>query len=401
MHTILCISSYYKGADFIKKIKELGNHVVLVTSASLKNEDWPWESMDEVFYMEEIQPFKWNMQHLILGIAAYMRNRNIDAVVALDDFDVEKAAEVRETFRIAGMGQTTHRYFRDKLAMREKAQQEGIRVPKFTTVFNNEIVNNYVNEVTPPWVLKPRAEASATGIKKIHSGEELWKVINETDEERYRYLLEQFRPGDVYHVDSLVFDGKVLFSCASKYMNPPMAVSHGGGVFMTASLDPKNSETKELIKFNDNLLNKFGLMHGATHSEYIKDKETGELFFLETASRVGGAFIPNMVEQATGINLWAEWAKIEHALLNKEKYKLPKVEKNFGGLLISLSKDEYPDLSFVTEPEFVKQIHKKYHVGMLFKSKKSQKIKDLLDKYATHVTENMLSVMPPKDYPTD
>ena len=126
MHTILCISSYYKGADFMKTAKELGNHVILVTSASLKTEKWPWESLDEVFYMDEIQPFKWNMEHLILGIAAYLRNRNIDAVVALDDFDVEKAAKVRETFRIAGMGQTTHRYFRDKLAMREKAKIEKI-----------------------------------------------------------------------------------------------------------------------------------------------------------------------------------------------------------------------------------------------------------------------------------
>lgn len=400
MHTILCISSYYKGADFMKTAKELGNHVILITSASLKTEKWPWESLDEVFYMDEIQPFKWNMEHLILGIAAYLRNRNIDAVVALDDFDVEKAAKVRETFRIAGMGQTTHRYFRDKLAMREKAKIEKISHPRFTSVFNNETVEKFISEVEAPWVLKPRAEASATGIKKIHSAEELWKEIKNTGDERYKYLLEQFRPGDVYHVDSLVFGGKVLFSCASKYRNPPMAVSHDGGVFMTANLNASDSETKELIKFNDNLLLKFGLQNGATHSEFIKDKETGQLYFLETASRVGGAFIPDMIEQATGINLWKEWAKIENALLDGKKYRLPKKSKAYAGLLICLSKDKTPDLKFVQEEEFVAQKEKDYHVIMIFKSRRTKRINELLDKYSVEIAEKMLNVIPPKKYPT-
>ena len=401
MHTILCISSYYKGVDFLKKAKELGNHVILITSASLKTNNWPWESLDEVFYMEEVKPFKWNLDHLILGIAAYLRSRNIDAVVALDDFDVEKAALVRETFRIAGMGQTTHRYFRDKLAMRAKAKAEGIRCPKFTSVFNNDVVNRFAENTSAPWILKPRSEASATGIKKINSIDELWPTVNATGDERHKFLLEQFRPGDVYHVDSLVYNGNVLFSCASRYLNPPLAVSHGGGVFMTANLDKNEEETKRLIAFNNKLLHKFGLQHGATHSEFIKDKESGEWYFLETASRVGGAFIPNMVEHATGINLWIEWAKIENALLNKVAYELPETRNDFAGLLISLSKEEFPDLNFVNDPEFVESIDKNYHIGLMFKSESQQKIKDLLDKYATYVTQNVLNIMPPKDYPTD
>lgn len=400
MSTILCISSYYKGYDFLKVSKELGNHVILVTSASLRNEDWPWESLDEVFYMEEVKPFKWNMEHLILGIASYMKTTQIDAVVALDDFDVEKAAKIRETFRISGMGETTYRFFRDKLAMREKGKLENIKVPKFTPIFNNDKVSEFAHNVQAPWVLKPRSEASASGIKKIHNIDELWENIHGLGEERYLYLLEQFRPGDVFHVDSLVYNGEVLFSCASRYMNPPMTVSHNGGVFMTASLDPKDEDVKKLIAFNDNLLVKFGMVHGATHSEFIKDKETGELYFLETASRVGGAFIPDMVEQATGINLWGEWAKIEHALLHNSTYQLPEIQENFGGLLVSLSKEQYADLSFVHEPEFTRQLHKDYHVGMVFKSDNQNKIKDLLDKYAEIVTERFLNIVPPTDYPT-
>lgn len=397
MSTILCISSYYKGYDFLVKCKELENHVILVTSASLKNENWPWDSLDEVFYMEEIKPNKWNTNHLILGIASYLKTTNIDAIVALDDYDVGKAAKVRETFRIAGMGLTTYRYFRDKLAMREKAYSEGIKVPNFTSIFNNDMVNDFAQNVPAPWVLKPRSEASASGIVKIQNIDELWENIHKLGDERYRFLLEQFRSGDVYHVDSLVYNNKIIFSCASKYKQPPMAVSHQGGVFMTASLDPKDNETQILLKMNEELLTKFGLKHGATHSEFIKDKETGDFIFLETASRVGGAFIPEMVEQATGINLWYEWAEIENALLNNTTYKLPQVENNFGGLLVSLSKVKQADLSFVTEPEFSKQLHKDYHVGMLFKAENQERIHELLNKYSEIVSHQFLNIVPPKE----
>ena len=55
----------------------------------------------------------------------------------------------------------------------------------------------------------------------------------------------------------------------------------------------------------------FGLVRGVAHTEFIKSHNDGQFYFLETAARVGGANIAEMVEAATGINLWSEWAKIE------------------------------------------------------------------------------------------
>ena len=51
-----------------------------------------------------------------------MKNNKVDAIVALDDFDVEKATYLRENLRIDSMGQTTGRYFWDKLDMRMRAK---------------------------------------------------------------------------------------------------------------------------------------------------------------------------------------------------------------------------------------------------------------------------------------
>ena len=109
--TFLCISSFFKGEDFLRSCKALGNKVLLVTSKGLEHKKWPRESIDEIFYMQEKREGVWNMDDLISGLAFLMRNQKIDRIVALDDFDVEKATLVREHFRIPGMGQTTGRYF--------------------------------------------------------------------------------------------------------------------------------------------------------------------------------------------------------------------------------------------------------------------------------------------------
>lgn len=101
--TIVCISCYYKGYDFMDEMKKLGNKIILVTSENLKDKNWPWHAVDEVFYMPEIKPSVWNLDHLIQGFSHLMKTRKVDAVIALDDYDVEKAALIRETFRIPGM----------------------------------------------------------------------------------------------------------------------------------------------------------------------------------------------------------------------------------------------------------------------------------------------------------
>ena len=53
---------------------------------------------------------------------------------------------------------------------------------------------------------------------------------------RADFLLEQFIPGDVFHVDSIVFNLNVRFACASRYETPPLVVAHEAGIFVTRTL---------------------------------------------------------------------------------------------------------------------------------------------------------------------
>ena len=108
----LCVTCYFKGSDFMKACKAAGHTVYLLTAKSKENKPWPREAIDEFFYLEDDANSLPNFEKMLLGMSYMMRSRKIDRVVALDDFDVEKAALIREHFRIPGMGQTTARYFR-------------------------------------------------------------------------------------------------------------------------------------------------------------------------------------------------------------------------------------------------------------------------------------------------
>ncbi len=390
--TFVCISNYFKGADFLIGLKNEGNKVFLVTSEKLRNKPWPFEHIDEIFYMEG-QDIDWNLEHLLLGVSNLMKSTSVDAVVALDDFDVEKATYLRENLRIDGMGQTTGRYFRDKLAMRMRAKSCGISNPQFCSLFNDHDINHFADTVAAPWVLKPRSEASASGIIKVFDKESLWMHINEMGNNRFKYLVEQFRPGDVYHCDSLILDGKVIFSITSRYLATPMEISQGGGIFRSANIPYNSSDDKEIKKVNEQVIKGFGLKHGAAHSEYIKCKEDGKIYFLETSSRVGGAHLAEMVAAASGVNLWTEWAKIENALVKDLKYTLPKPKKEYAGIVLTLSKFENPDLSSFSDEEVCFRVPLEYHAGLIVNSDKHEKVLELLDNYAERLVRDFATVV--------
>lgn len=398
--TFLCISFYFKGEEFLKSCKAEGNTVYLLTHKKIENKPWPRESIDEFFYFENDENSGQNLENITKGIAWLMREKKIDYIVALDDFDVEKAATFREEFRIPGMGLSTSRFFRDKLAMRIQAAEEGIRVPAFAALFHNDIINKFCDLIPAPWVLKPRSEASAMGIKKVWNKDELWHHIHSLGDKRHLFLVEQFKPGDVYHTDSLTFNHKVQFVWSSRYLATPFEVAHGAGIFRSASLNQNSEEAKKLAKANAAVMKAFGMRHSASHTEFIKSHDDGEFYFLETSSRVGGAHLAVMVEAASGINLWREWAKIETAAARKTDYHVKALRHDYAGILISLARQEWPDQSVFNAPEIVWKMHEDHHVGMVLQSDSPHRVQQLLDEYAGIVQRDFHASAPAKDKPS-
>jgi hypothetical protein len=395
--TFLCLASYEKGHRTLAELKSLGCRVFLLTSLSLKEKaKWPRESLDDIFYLED-KDHEWDLQQMLKGVSHLARTIEIDRIIALDDFDVEKAAFLREHLRIPGLGESATRYFRDKLAMRSGAAAAGISVPEFTPTFNYQKISEFLERVPGPWVLKPRLMAGAIGIKKYSHPQEIWDRIHSLGDEQSFFVLERFVPGDIFHVDSIWFQGQMRYAVASAYGTPPLELTTGGGIFTSRILESGSELDSALKPINEKVLRTFGLFNGVSHTEFIRAHEDGACYFLETSARVAGAHIADLIEHATGINLWTEWARVEVAASKNIAYNLPSVRQDFAGLLVSLARQEWPDTSEFTDTELVWRLEKRNHVGFIVKSNNRERIEQLLASYTDRVRTNLRAMAPPRD----
>ncbi|MGI9104994.1 MAG: ATP-grasp domain-containing protein [Pyrinomonadaceae bacterium] len=393
---IVCLASYFKGVEFIRECKRQHCRVFLVTKEKWREEDWPHESIDE-FHTVPDEAEVDQLIHLVTQIA---RRYKLAGVVALEEFDVTTAGLIREHLRLPGMTSSGARLFRDKLAMRDTAQAAKVNVPDFVHVLNYEELRAFMERVPAPWVLKPRTDVSAIGIRKLHDSEQLWRAIDTLDarersnEQSSFYLLERFVAGDVYHVDSIVSGGKVLFAGVNVYGRPPMNVAHEGGVFISYSLERKARERRKLLQLNRQVIKALGLRRGAAHAEFIKSAEDGRFYFLEIAARVGGAYLAETLEAASGLNLWREWAKLELSDVGRP-YEAKPLREEYGGIVLSLARQEWPDTANYTDSEIVYRVRRAHHVGLVVRSPDHARVRELLDDYARRFAAEFSAIAPP------
>jgi biotin carboxylase len=394
--SILCISTYEKGQAFLREADRLGVRVTLLTVDKLRDADWPRESLAEMLTMPEgLTPTQ------VLNTVCWLaRERRFDRIVALDEFDLETAALLREHMRLPGMGESATRFFRDKLAMRARAKQAGVAVPEFTGVFNYDAVREFMAAVPGPWLLKPRTNASAIGIKPIEKADELWPILEQLGDLQTHYVLERFVAGEVYHVEGVTWKGEILFAAPHKYGHPPMQTMHNGGVFTTRSLPADSEDAKGLSAIHTEVIKALGMVSGVTHTEFIKSREDGRFYFLETAARVGGAYIAELVEFSKGVNPWVEWARIEAATLLGMEYCLPRLKQNYAGSVICLARQEEPDLTSYTDPEIVMRLRKHHHAGVLVESASASRIEQLLELYGSRFLDEFCASQPVPDKPS-
>jgi biotin carboxylase len=393
---IFCLSTYEKGQAFLEECAALGCRVVLLTVDKLRNANWPKSILEDFHTMPE----DLSLEQVTNTVTYLTRSKRFDCLVALDEFDMETVAHLREHMRVPGMSRTQTAHFRDKLVMREQAREAGALVPDFTRVLVHDELRDWMQRVPAPWVLKPRAEASAIGIKKMHSPDDVWLALEQLGDRQSSYVLERFVPGDIFHVDSITSQARVVFSSVSGYGKPPMQVMHEGGVFTTRILDRDSDESRQLTEINAQLMPAMGMVRGVNHAEYIRGREDGRFYFLEAAARVGGAFIADVVELATGVNLWREWARLEVVNLRGESYRVPEPHALYAGSVLCLARTADPDTAMFNAPEIVLRLKKHHHAGLIVRSGDPERVRVLLEEYAQRFANEYLATAPVPDKPT-
>ena len=293
----------------------------------------------------------------------------IDRIVPLDDFDLEKASALREHLRMPGMGETTTRHFRDKLAMRVKAQDDGLPVPAFVHVLNDD---------RHPRVLPTRAaavvpEAAASGRRDRHSQDQRRRravggdrgarrralVLPARRVRRRRRLSRRF---DRLRARGAGGDAEPVRHAAVR------RVALGRRVHDAAASIATSPEARELLVAQRACCWRRSAWCAACRTPNTSAAPTDGSCFSRRRRASAARTSRSWSKRRPGFNMWAEWAKIEIAGGKAPVRAAARCERDYAGLIVSLARQEAPDLSAYTDPEIVWRLEKPHHAGLIVRS---------------------------------
>lgn len=372
--TVLCVASLEVQSEFLKTCKNEGSRVILITSQSLESFDLPKENIDEIFYIPDVNG-KWDNKDVISAVAYLAKTEKIDKVVPLSEGDIIYVDNINEHFQLNPI---FNFHFTDLLKLRNFLDEAGILVPEYVHALNYDEIENFISVDRFPLLLKPRFRGVYFKPKKCYNSEELWGYLNKLGDLSSYYLIERFITGVTYHVDSLLYDGKIKYSLVSQYGFSPVESIPHGRVFTSKTVQKNTIDEHNILQLNKQVLRIINFTTGIVHVEIIKSDITGRYFVTSIIPHISDEYLSEMFFAAKGINLWKEWAVL--TISGKETSNSIKTEQ-YAGLIFSDTWQEYPSLDDYNDDEIANKIVSKNQAAIIVASNNYNRITDLIKEY--------------------
>ncbi|MFJ9829538.1 ATP-grasp domain-containing protein [Streptomyces sp. NPDC101160] len=230
--------------------------------------------------------------HVEQRAAELVEEFGVTDIVACQEFDILRAAVLRERYGLPGQRPDSARVYRDKWEMKQAAVRAGIPVADHALLRAAEDLDAFADGHGLPVVLKPRSGALSVGVAVLRTREELaaWArdaALLDADGEP-QWLAESFVEGSMCHIDGTVLDGRIATLWPSQYQYALADFRDRKGR-VDIALDTADPLARRLIAFGERVLEAFGGPENfAFHIEVFHTTD-GELVLCEAASRAGGA----------------------------------------------------------------------------------------------------------------
>ncbi|MBI2521010.1 MAG: ATP-grasp domain-containing protein [Bdellovibrio sp.] len=258
------------------------------------------------------------------------------AVITMDELSLYTVSDLRNRLNTPGLRKAEMAKFRDKVIMKQSLAESGIRTPRLYNLGHLK----QGGDAKFPLIVKPRAFGGSIGVKLIQTQKELDLQLNRETvpvPEGYDSLYtemrvddveyEEFIEGDTYHVDGIVFGGKLLFCKTFRHINSCLDFIGGKPLGNIAVAD-----SKEIIHwetFAARVIEIMNVPDGAFHLEAFLNPK-GERIFLEIATRPPGGMISNTFNEIYGIDLTEAHIQSQLGIMPN----LPKEVPAMGGDLL-------------------------------------------------------------------
>jgi biotin carboxylase len=242
-------------------------------------------------------------------VAAWLRGREVDRVLANWEVMVLTAARLRERFGVPGMTVDAVEGFRDKQLMKERVAAAGLRVPRAVRVRTIAETRAAAEQIGFPLIVKPIAGAGSADTYRVDDAAALDAALARMQHVR-EASCEEFVDGDEYTFDTVSIAGVPAFANVAQYLPRPLAARSNewiSPVIITVR-DMAQPALAAGIALGHAVLGALGMGDGFTHMEWFR-KADGEVVFGEIGCRPGGAHLVDQMNYTCDIDLFREWAR--------------------------------------------------------------------------------------------
>lgn len=235
------------------------------------------------------------------------RRHGVRRIVATQERDLERAAQLREILGLPGQRPQSAASFRDKVKMKQLVGNAGIPVAPYAEVECATDLIDFAGRFGFPLVLKPRNGGGSIGLRIIPGPEELDEMVaDETlapDGNQPNLIAEAFIPGPMCHIDGLVVNGRMVVAWASQYLYALASYRTDRGGRRDVTLDRDDPLGRRLLAFTERVIQALpGPKAFAFHAEVFHTPDD-ELVLCEIACRPGGASIRDIGRTLFSVDL--------------------------------------------------------------------------------------------------
>ena len=290
---IMIIGAGRYQVPIIEKAKEMGYETIAVSPQGA----YPGlDIADKVYYLD-VRDEK--------GILNVARGEKVSGVTTdQTDIAVRTVAYVCTHTGLSGIDYDTATLFTNKLMMRERSRQLGLPTIRYKLCRSLDDAKTFFASLGRSAILKPVDNQGSRGVYMIESMKELEKRFYDTltFSPTGQAIIEEYIHGREFEVDSIVvnYEEKTLMYADTDLYSIPNVFASKTRLYPSVA---DSESIEKLLDLNHKTITGFGLKQGLTHSEYIQDEETGEIYLIEAAARGGGSYISaHIAELQTGVN---------------------------------------------------------------------------------------------------
>ena len=301
MKALVFLSAFSFINEFLPSYREYWK--VLITDKKSKPNKIELEQYyDEVFIIDDLQCKK----EVARILAKVLITREIESLYTTFEPVVEVAGYLREKFKLRGMSYDEALRVRNKHLMKKTAVENGIATAKFSLIKNLKGLYAFIRETGYPIVIKPVSGCATGNTFKISSFGSFFNVdVIKMLWRHKEFLAEEFIDGCEYHCNSIIVNGKIVFSSVGKNlynnMDTVLAGRPKGSIAFPACCDNERP-IGDIKSFNERLVNCYGIRDGISHAEVFVDSR-GVIYLGEIAARIGGVPIGDCIKNTSGVDI--------------------------------------------------------------------------------------------------